>query len=156
MVKKGEMMKKALISLVVLVVLGVAIYFVIGIFNNNPPSATITINEKKLEVVRGSYCWDGLFNSICADTISPPGLIEHHEIKPMIVSPESKLKIEFEKEPNANTMGVNRWLNDNETEGVSLNNNILLAPKENGVYIYDVHARWEKGSSSYAFVIEVR
>ncbi|MEH7346483.1 hypothetical protein V7122_21795 [Bacillus sp. JJ1532] len=149
-------MKKALITLVVLVVLGVGIYFVIGLFNNNPPSPTITFNEKKLEVARGSYCWDGLFNSICADTISPPRLIEHHEIKPVIVLPESELKIEFEKEPNVNTLGVNRWLNDNEVEDVSLNNNVLIAPKEKGVYIYDVHARWEKGSSSYAFVIEVR
>ncbi|OLS33375.1 hypothetical protein [Bacillus sp. MRMR6] len=146
-------MKKALITLVVL---GVGIYFVIGLFNSSPPKTNITVDEKKLEVARGSYCWDGLFNSICADTISPPMLIEHHEIKPVIVLPESKLKIEFEKEPNANTLGVNRWLNDNEVEGVSLSNNVLIAPKEKGVYIYDVHASWEKGSSSYAFVIEVR
>lgn len=149
-------MKKAVMTLIVLVVLGVGIYFVIGLFNNNPPEPTITVDEKKLEVARGSYCWDGLFNSICADTISPPMLIEHHEIKPVIVSPESELKIEFEKEPNANTLGVNRWLNDNEVEGISLSNNVLIVPKEQGVYIYDVHASWKKGSSSYAFVIEVR
>lgn len=145
-------MKKALITLVVLVVLGVGIYFFIGLFNNNPPSPTITYNEKKLEVARGSYCWTGS----CADTISPPRLIEHNEIKPVIVLPESELKIEFEKEPNANTLGVNRWLNENDLEDVSLKNNVLIVPKEKGVYIYDVHASWEKGSSSYAFVIEVR
>ncbi|MFS0687990.1 hypothetical protein AB1K89_01910 [Sporosarcina sp. 179-K 8C2 HS] len=107
-------------------------------------------------MARGSYCWDGLFQSSCAGTISPPMLIEHHEIKPVIVSPESDVKIEFEKEPNANTLGVNRWFNDIEVEGVSLRNNVLIVPKEKGVYIYDVHARWKKGSSSYAFVIEVR
>ncbi|MGN7387911.1 hypothetical protein [Sporosarcina sp. SAFN-015] len=149
-------MKKAIITLIILVILSIGIYFVIGLFNNNPPELTITVDEKKLEVARGSYCWDGLFNSVCADTISPPMLIEHHKIKPVIVSSESELKIEFKKEPNANTLGVNRWFNDNEVEGVSLSNNVLLAPKEKGVYIYDVHARWKKGSSSYAFVIEVR
>ena len=146
-------MKKSVITLVVL---GVGIYFSIGLFTINPPEPTITIDGKKLEVARGSYCWNGLLKSICADTISPPMLIEHHDIKPVIVSPESELKIEFEKKPNANTLGVNRWFNDNEVEGVSLRNNVLIAPKEIGVYIYDVHARWKKGSSSYAFVIEVR
>lgn len=111
-------MKKALFTLVVLFVLGIGIYLVIGLSNNNPPEPTITVKDKKLEVAQGSYCWDGLFNAICADTISPPMLIGHHEIKPVIVSPESEIKIEFEKEPNANTLGVNRWLNDNEVENV--------------------------------------
>ena len=149
-------MKKAVITLIVLVVLGIGIYFIIGLFTNNPPKPTITVDEKKLEVARGSYCWDGLFNSICEDTISPPMLIEFHKIKPVIVSPESELKIEFEQEPNANTLGVNRWFTENKVEGVPLRNNVLMAPKEKGVYIYDVHARWKKGSSSYAIVIEVR
>ena len=37
-----------------------------------------------------------------------------------------------------------------------LNENVLLVPKEKGVYIYSVSANWEKGSSSYVFVIEVK
>ncbi|WLR57299.1 hypothetical protein LC048_10805 [Mesobacillus subterraneus] len=123
---------------------------------SNPPSPIITVDGKKLEVARGSYCWDGLFNATCADTISPPMLIEHHEINPVIISPESEVKIEYKKEPEENTLGVTRWLNNNEVEDVSLNNNVLVVPNEKGVYIYDVHARWEKGDSSYAFVIEVQ
>ncbi|MEH7347084.1 hypothetical protein V7122_24935 [Bacillus sp. JJ1532] len=149
-------MNKFLITLLVLVVLATGIYFVIGLFNSNLPKLTITFGEKKLEVERGSYCWDGLLNSICADTISPPMLVEHHKIKPVIVSTGSELKIEFKIEPKENTLGVNRWLSNSEVENVSLSNNILTVPKEKGVYIYDVHAGWDKGSSSYAFVIEVK
>lgn len=149
-------MKKFSITLLVLIVLAFGIYFVIGLFNAKPPSPIITVEEKKIEVAQGSYCWDGLYNSICVDTLSPPMLIDHHEIKPVIISPKSELKIEFKKEPNKNTLGVNRWLNDNEVKNISLSNNVLIAPKEKGVYVYDVHARWEKGDSSYAFVIEVR
>ena len=59
-------MKRAVNTLIVLVVLSVGIYFVIGLFNNNPPEPTITVDEKKLEVARGSYCWNGLIKSICA------------------------------------------------------------------------------------------
>lgn len=153
---RDRCMKKFSITLLVLIVLAFGIYFVIGLFNAKPPSPIITVEEKKIEVAQGSYCWDGLYNSICVDTLSPPMLIDHHEIKPVIISPESELKIEFNKEPNKNTLGVNRWLNDNEVKNISLSNNVLIAPKEKGVYVYDVHARWEKGDSSYAFVIEVR
>ncbi|MCM3390642.1 hypothetical protein LG296_20140 (plasmid) [Ureibacillus chungkukjangi] len=150
-------MKKFLITLLVLIVLAFGIYFVVGLFNAKPPSPMITVEGKKIEVAQGSYCWDGLFNySICADSISPPMLIEHQEIKPVIVSPESELKIEFKKEPNENTLGANIWPNDNEVKNVSLRNNVLVAPKEKGVYVYDVYARWEEGDSSYTFVIEVR
>lgn len=149
-------MKKSLITLIVLVLLGVGIYFVIGLFNINPPEPTITVEGKKVEVVQGSYCWDGLFNSICADTSSPPELVKNQGLKPVAVSPESEIKIEFKKEPNENTLGVSNWISDNEIEEVSLSNNVLIAQKDKGVYVYDVHARWEKGSSGYAFVIEVQ
>lgn len=39
---------------------------------------------------------------------------------------------------------------------VPLNDNIITAPKEKDVYVYNVFARWDKRDSSYAFVIEVR
>lgn len=149
-------MKKFLITLLVLIVLGLGIYFVVGLFNAKPPSPTITVGEKKIEVAQGSYCWDGLINAVCADTSSPPEIIKHQELKPVVVSPESKIKIEFKTEPNKDSIGVNQWLNNEKTEDVPLNDNILTAPKEEGVYVYDVFARWEKGDSSYAFVIEVR
>lgn len=40
--------------------------------------------------------------------IAPPGIIAHQKLKPVVVSPESELKKEFEREPNPNTLGVNR------------------------------------------------
>ncbi|MEK5441054.1 hypothetical protein [Fredinandcohnia sp. FSL W7-1320] len=149
-------MKKSLITLIVLVLLGVGIYFIIGLFNTNPTEPTITVEGKKVEVAQGSYCWDRLLNSVCADTSSPPELIKNQGLKPVAVSPESEIKIEFKKEPNENTLGVSNWISDNEVDEVSLNDNVLIPPKEKGVYVYDVHARLEKGSSSYAFVIEVQ
>lgn len=41
-------------------------------------------------------------------------------------------------------------------ESVPISDNIVLLPKEKGIYVYNVYARWDKGSSSYAFIIEVR
>lgn len=135
------------------IVFGIGMYLMIGLDDHHyPPEPIITVDDKNLEVARGSYCW----HSVCVDTMSPPMLIDHHRLEPMIVPPASKLIIKFEEEPIANTVKVNRWLNDHDVEEVALTNDILIAPQESGIYVYDVHARWEKGTASYAFTIEVR
>ncbi|WP_233204981.1 hypothetical protein [Geobacillus sp. WSUCF-018B] len=108
-------MKKFLIPLLVLIVLGIGGYFVIGLFSAKPPLPTITVGEKKVEVTQGSYCWNGLLNSVCADTSSPPELIKNQELKPVVVPPNSQLKIEFKDEPKENTLVVNRWLTNIKT-----------------------------------------
>ncbi|MEK5442195.1 hypothetical protein [Fredinandcohnia sp. FSL W7-1320] len=148
-------MKKSLITIIVLILLAVGIYFVIGLFSVKPPSPTITVGDKKVGVVQGSYCWDGLINSVCADASSPPEIIKNQDIKPIVVSPQSKLKIGFKNKPQEDTLNVNQWLTNEKTENVSINDNVIPLPKEKGIYVYDVSARWEKGSSSYVFVIEV-
>ena len=53
-------------------------------------------------------------------------------------------------------MGANKWITNEETENVKLYDHVLTAPKEKGVYVYDIYASWEKGSSSDVFVIEVQ
>ncbi|WP_155594030.1 hypothetical protein [Lysinibacillus cavernae] len=146
-------MKKVLISLLAVVGLVVGVYFV---FNLKPPKPTITIENNTVEVAQGSYCWGGLINGQCIDKISPPDIIKHQHLKPVVVSPRAELKIEFNREPQENTIGAYIWFSNDEMKKVLLNNNIFLVPKEKGVYIYSVSAHWKKGSSSYAFVIEVK
>ncbi|MFJ7737628.1 hypothetical protein ACIQ2D_15040 [Lysinibacillus sp. NPDC097287] len=146
-------MKKVLISLLAVIVLVVGIYFV---FNLKLPKPIITIENNTVEVAQSSYCWRGLINARCVDMISPPGIIEHQELKPVVVSPGAELKIEFNRKPQENTLGAYIWFSNDEVENVPLNDNVLVVPKEKGVYIYSVSAHWKKGSSSYAFVIEVK
>lgn len=149
-------MKKFLTILLVSVVLLIGVYLFIGQFSSEPPSPTITVGDKNVSVAQGSYCWSGFLNAKCVDMISPPEIIKHHGLKPVIVSPESQLRIEFKNEPKVNTLGANWWVSNGETEDVQLNDNVITLPKEEGVYVYETFARWEKGSSSYVFVIEVR
>lgn len=149
-------MKKSLITIIVLIALAVGVYFVIGLYSVKPPSPTITVEDTKIEVAQGSYCWDGILNSVCADMTSPPEIIKHHELKPVVVLPESELKIEFKSKPQENTINVNKWLTNEKTEDVQIKDNMVILPKDKGIYVYDVSARWEKGDSSYAFVIEVK
>ena len=148
-------MKKVLISFLVVVVV-VLVFGINFVFNLKPPKPTITIENNTVEVAQGSYCWRGLINAQCVDMISPPDIIKHHGLKPVVVSPGAELKIEFNRKPQENTLAASIWFNNDEVENVSLNDNVLLVPKEKGIYIYSVSAHWEKGSSSYAFVIEVK
>ena len=146
-------MKKVLISLLAVVVLVGGIYFS---SNSKPPKPVITIENKTVEVAQGSYCWNGLINAKCVDMISPPDIIKHHELKPVVVSPGTELKIEFKRKPLENTLNASIWFSNDEIENTPLNDNVLLEQKEKGVYIYSVSAYWEKGSSSYVFAIEVK
>lgn len=85
----------------------------------------------------------------------PPEIIKHHGLKPVVVTAEAKLKVEFKNEPLKNTLSANKWISHNESETVNIDDHVLTAPKEKGIYVYDLCARWEKGDASYAFVIEV-
>ncbi len=116
----------------------------------------ITVEGKSVPTAQGTYCWEGFLNSKCVDMISPPDIIIHHDMKPVVVSPEAAIKIDFKKEPNKDSVGVNRWVSNSETKAAELKGNTLVAPKEKGVYVYDTFARWEKGDSSAVFVIEVK
>ncbi|MGD2196961.1 hypothetical protein [Lysinibacillus fusiformis] len=146
-------MKRVLIFLLTVVVLVGGIYFVC---NLKPPKPTITIENNIVEVAQGSYCWGGLFNVQCVDKISPPNIIKHEKLKPVVVSPGAELTIEFNRKPLKNTLSATIWFNKNEMENVQFNDNVLIVPKEKGVYIYSVSAHWKNGSSSYVFVIEVK
>lgn len=149
-------MRKSLIILIVLVILAVGVYYAIGLFSVKPPTPIITVEGQKVEWVQGSYCWEELFKGVCADMISPPELIKFQELEPVVVSPQSQLKIEFKKEPKENTLRVDKWLTNGEIENVPVSDNVIQLPKERGIYVYDVSARWDNGDSSYAFAIEVR
>ncbi|MBB5325305.1 hypothetical protein HNQ34_002405 [Anoxybacillus tepidamans] len=123
---------------------------------SKPPSPRITVEGKNIPTAQGSYCWDGFFNNMCVDMISPPQIVEHEGLAPVVVPPGAQLKIDFQKEPTKGTLGVNKWMSNHDVKNAKLNGNILTVPKEKGIHIYDVHASWDKGDSSYVFVIEVQ
>ncbi len=142
-------------ALAFIVIMGIG-FLISGIMNNKPPAPLITVEGKTIPAKQGTYCWNGFLNIKCVDMISPPELIKFYDLEPVAVPPESQLKLDFRKKPNAGSLGANLWLNDIEMREVNLVGNILTAPKQSGVYVYDIHARWDKGSSSYVFIIEVK
>ncbi|GLC86935.1 hypothetical protein [Lysinibacillus piscis] len=140
----------------VLTLLGLGVFLVIIlVLNMEPPMPTVSVDSKKMEVVQGSYCWNKLVNATCVDKISPPELLAHHQIVPTVVSPQSAIKVEFQKQPIEEIV-VEEWSNSNANKVVSVEGNIFLASQEKGSYIYMISGRWHKGSASYIVNIDVK
>lgn len=90
----------------------------------------------------------------CVDKISPPEILDNNKIVPFSVSPQSKIKINFKKQPEK--VEVEKWMNNDESEKVIVEDNSISVPNEKGKYIYIISGRWDKGSSSYIFSIKVK
>lgn len=146
-------MKKGLGIILLLIFLN-GIYLINS--HSEPPVPNVTINNKIVPTAPASYCWNGLLRAECVDTISPPEIIQHHDLKPIIVPAEAKIKVEFKNEPLKDTLRASKWIQDQQSESTMINHHLLTAPKEKGVYVYDIFASWEKGDASYVFVIEVQ
>ena len=96
----------------------------------------ITIENKTVEVAQGSYCWGGLITRQYVDIISPPEIIKHQELKPLVVSPGVKLKIKFKRKPLRNSLNASIWFSNDEIENIPLNDNSLLVPKEKFLFLH--------------------
>jgi hypothetical protein len=139
-----------IVTLAILVVGG----FIVSAFNNTkPPTPTITTGDKKIPTTQGTYCWKGILSGKCVDMIAPPDLVKN---KPIVVAPGAELQIDFKKEPIKGSLTATIWKNNDDHEKAKLDGNVLIVPEEKGVYVYDVFARWKRGSSSYAFVVKVQ
>lgn len=114
-----------------------------------PPIPNVKIDSVNTPVVRGGYCWYE-----CADAASIPEIVERKE--PTIVSKNVGINITFNYEPKPNNISINRMKKGEEV----LYNQPLTVPSEQGIYYYEINARWDydelDADSSYAFVIEVK
>ncbi len=129
--------------------------FACELFSSSPPTPTVTAGDTKIPTTQGSYCWNGLFSAQCVDKVytSPIDMAKEH--KPTVVSPSEEIKIDFKKEPLAETMKVEQWI-DEKYEKLEVKNNSIVIPKEKGVYVYYVLANWKEGDGNYAFSVEVK
>ncbi|MRH43540.1 hypothetical protein GH741_12705 [Aquibacillus halophilus] len=114
-----------------------------------PPIPDVEIDSVNTPVVRGGYCWYE-----CADAPSIPGIVERKQ--PTIVSKNARINITFNSEPKPNNISITRRKKDEK----SLYKQPLTVPCEQGVYYYEINAKWDyddlDADSSYAFVIEVK
>ena len=141
---------KIIMSILFIVILGILAI----LLTSGPPKPIVTVEGTKITLVQGSYCWKRIAGTGCVDKISPPEILDNNKIVPFSVSPQSKIKINFKKQPEK--VEVEKWMNNDESEKVIVEDNSISVPNEKGKYIYIISGRWDKGSSSYIFSIKVK
>ncbi|MFJ3386723.1 hypothetical protein [Lysinibacillus sp. NPDC086135] len=132
----------------------VVFLLIIMLLNAGPPKPIVLSEGKKITVLQGTYCWSKFTGSECVDKISPSTIIDNNKIVPFPVSPQSEIKINFKKQPIDEIEVEMEHLG--ESKKIKVEGNVFSAPNEKGKYIYIVSSRWDKGSSSYIFTIEVK
>ncbi|MBM7698791.1 hypothetical protein [Kurthia huakuii] len=146
------MKKLAILIVVVAMIAGIAYMK----YSFEKPSVTIKAAQTPVEVTEGTYCWSSLTSSACVDKISPPEIIRAEKIAPTIVKPGATLQYSFNRTPLKDSTALSLWMNeDNEEKNVALNNNTFQAPKESGIYVYNLSANWDRGDVNYVFAIQV-
>lgn len=153
---EGICLKKMIALLAIALVSSVAFVFAgKGLSAGKPSRPSIKVDGKSVAVFQGSYCWKGPFGGQCVDMAPPPDIIEFHGAAPAKVSPGAVLSIKFKKKPVAGSVRANLWPDDKQPKNVNLDNDRLIAPKEPGMYVYDIQASWDEGSASFVIGIEV-
>lgn len=114
-----------------------------------PPIPVVYIDSIDIPVVRGTYCWYE-----CAEYPSIPEIVE--KVEPIVVPGAFKFNISFHYNPRPSNISIARMKQGEE----KLYNQTLVTPSEQGVYYYEIDARWNyddlEADSFYAFVIEVK
>lgn len=146
-------MKRLLASLILLCLIALGIYaFQIG---TRPPEPTVTVAQENVQTTEGSYCWDGLLKSGCVDKEYMSAYHMGNTKKAVVVKPNATIMINFNREPIDGTLEVEKWLNEDEVEGIDLIRETFTAPSEKGLYVYHIMAHWKQGGGSYAFALKV-
>jgi len=123
----------------------------------------VTIFDKQYKMNDGGYEWErkkGLSGQVVqSDHASPFDMASN--IEPIYVSPEEKINITIDGQPNISVYFVNSMGREKEVEVKSWE---IIAPSEKGQYIYEVVAewsngpdpdKWTRGKVSYVFVVYV-
>lgn len=143
------------VKIIIITLFIVVSVMTIMLLNAGPPKPIVLSEDKKITIVQGSYCWKKITGTECVDKISPPEILDNNKTIPVSVSPQSKIKINFKKQP-IDEIEVEKWMDQGESEKIKVENNVFSASNEKGTYIYIISGRWDKGSSSYIFSVKVK
>jgi hypothetical protein len=129
----------------------------IKIIKKSPPLPNVTSGQTQIPVIQSSYCWGNLG---CADYAGGKAMLKG--VTPTTLTPEADIKVSFAYKPAPNGLNIQQS-SDDKTIQIPLKNGSFNAPKEKGIYYYDIQAFWttddrkySKGDTSSAFVIEVK
>ncbi|MEF2292364.1 MULTISPECIES: hypothetical protein [Virgibacillus] len=116
-----------------------------------PTSGEIIVHSNKYEMIPGNYVSKGEPEIHSVDT---PSVLElSKEFETLTVNNNSSIEIIIKENPS---LTVFEWNEDEQTKEVAFKDNKINVPEKEGVYIYEVKAKWENGEASFIFDVEVK
>lgn len=140
------------------ILISIALFIISGCSSSSePPDAIVTVNDKNIELSKGSYHWEekGIFSkkAIIADAASPYQIAK--QLEAITIDQSSVANIKFSDNSNP-TLNAYLWKEKGRGKGLSLKENQITLPTQTGKYVIEVIAKWSNGDASYTFVVEVR
>ncbi|WJQ00597.1 hypothetical protein QT234_01430 [Geobacillus stearothermophilus] len=111
----------------------------------------MTVNGETVNHRLGTYTWSTGHRGVVVDAAAPPLLVK--ELKPHTAAPGAKLRVQFDYRPSMLNAGV--W-NGDDADWQPVQNAAITLPKQQGLYIYVIHAAWKEGDAIYAFSINIQ
>lgn len=112
----------------------------------------IIVDDKEFDLIQGYYTYkDPDVEIKKLGTFNPSEAANQFET--LLVGKNSKIEIVLEDKTTFLT--VNQWNEYGEIEEVSLDENVLTVPEEEGYYIYEVVGKWKNGETTLVFDIDV-
>lgn len=140
--------------------------FLQGCFNQSErefayPKLLITYDDKQLNGLLGFANYTGKVNGMTGNSNFGASENEVQELVALQVKPNSIIKIKAEevKPLNKAIYKVTRYNTIHDTgEAIpsSINNDEIMAPVEEGEYLYDVFVDWGKGDNNISYWVKIK
>lgn len=141
-------MRKKVLFIVIILFILISIYF----YDSRIPELRLTYQKQTVKVQKFPFSWRSLGNAYQKDYPLPYELAK--DMTALEVSPEGSIIFSFSKKPQYIEVSV--WGNNSQ-----INSNYestkqgIIAPKNNGIYIFAVIGHYNKGQILYVFKLNV-
>lgn len=117
------------------------------------PEGKITANGEQYIMMPSNYEWKE--NNMEVKDISPHDRVKlAGNFETLEAEKGDTLKLEIDKKPSSVEMiKVNE---DDTTERIEMKDNEIILPSEEGYYIYELNATWDKGKITFLFDVNVK
>ena len=125
------------------------------------PKLLITYDHKQLNGLLGFANYTGKFNGKVGNSNFGASEKEVQELVALQVKPNSIIRIKAEevKRLNKATYKVTRYKTIHDTGEampISINKDEIMAPVEEGEYLYDVFVDWGKGDNNISYWVKIK
>lgn len=143
-------------SLLLILGLGIIAYFTINTtIPKEAPVPIVKYNNLIIPTVESMYNWIDEKKGGNSH-LSPPPEESTKDLPPIVVEPNSNLTIGFDTKYQPKQMEILLWSQGDIKSREILYDNVLSAPTEPGIYVYEINGTWDDNhDSAHSFRIEV-